>query len=54
MGNLIEFDDDDGSTTDTPETLSVAACVLRFTEKERDEFMDHMRRNGEDLDFQHA
>jgi hypothetical protein len=35
-GNLIEFDDDDGSTTDTPETLSVAARVLRFTEKERD------------------
>jgi hypothetical protein len=24
-GNLIEFNDDDGSTTDTPETLSVAA-----------------------------
>jgi hypothetical protein len=32
--NLIEFDDDDGSTTDTPETLSVAARVLHFTEKE--------------------
>jgi hypothetical protein len=54
MGNLIEFDDDDGSTTDTPETLSVAARVLRFSEKERDEFIDYMRKNGEDLDFQNA
>jgi hypothetical protein len=53
-GNLIEFDDDDGSTTDTPETLSVATRVLRFSEKERDKFMDYMRRNREDLDFQHA
>jgi hypothetical protein len=53
-GNLIEFEDDDGSTTDTPETLSVAARVLRFSEKERDEFMDYMRKNGEDLDFQNA
>jgi hypothetical protein len=53
-GNLIELDDDEGSTTDTPETLSVAARVLRFSEKERDEFMDHMRRNGKDLDFQNA
>jgi hypothetical protein len=40
--NLIEFDDDDGSTTDTPETLSVAAQVLRFSEKEHDKFMDYM------------
>jgi hypothetical protein len=53
-GNLIEFDDDDGSTTDTPETLSVAARVLRFSKKERDKFMDYMRKNGEDLDFQNA
>jgi hypothetical protein len=53
-GNLIEFDDDDGSTTDTPKTLSVAARVLHFTEKEHDEFMDHMRRNSKDLDFQNA
>jgi hypothetical protein len=53
-GNLIELDDDDGSTTDMPETLSVAARVLRFSEKERDEFMDHMRRNSEDMDFQNT
>jgi hypothetical protein len=53
-GNLIEFDDEDGSTTDTPETLSVAARVLRFSDKERDEFIDYMRKNGEDLDFQNA
>jgi hypothetical protein len=52
--NLIEFDDDDGSTTDTPETLSVTARVLHFSEKEHDEFMDYMRKNGEDLDFQNA
>jgi hypothetical protein len=54
LTNLIEFDDDDGSTTDTPKTLSVAAQVLRFSEKECDEFMDYMRKNGKDLDFQNA
>jgi hypothetical protein len=53
-GNLIEFDEDEGSTTDTPKTLSVAARVLQFSEKECDEFMDYMRKNGKDLDFQNA
>jgi hypothetical protein len=53
-GNLIKFDEDDGSTTDTPKTLSVTARVLRFSKKERDKFMDYMRKNGEDLDFQNT
>jgi hypothetical protein len=54
LTNLIKFDDNNGLTTDTPETLSVAAHILRFSEKECDEFMDYMRKNGEDLDFQNT
>jgi hypothetical protein len=51
--NLIEFDDE-GMAMDTPETLSVAARVLHFSEQECNEFMDYMQKNGEDLDFQDA
>jgi hypothetical protein len=51
--NLIEFDNN-GSVTDTPETLSIAARVLRFSEKEHDKFMDYMWKNGKELDFQNA
>jgi hypothetical protein len=54
LANLIEFDDNDGSTTNTPETLSVATQVLHFSEKEHNKFMDYMRKNGKDLDFQNA
>jgi hypothetical protein len=53
MVNLIEFDNDN-LHTDTPETLLVAVHVLCFSEKECDKFMDYMRKNGEDLDFQNA
>ena len=47
-------DDNESVTSETPQTMSLAARVARLSEEDRGAFMDEMRSLGEDMDFQTA